>query len=284
MGLGDDIMATAVAKIEKEKYPDKQIIIGNFEKRLLVESIIYKNNPHITTSEELDNNKPVHFVNNHNENRPYIDWQKTNLKNYKWNFNFKSTPGQIFFSKEEVNFAKKILTEAQENWHKKKNKSYNKIIFIEPTSTKIRDQELYFKHRNKDWGLKNWQKLSDILQEEHLVIQSVHNEGIELNNIFTCQVDFRIACALISKSNIFIGPEGGLGHASAALAKPAVIIFGGWIHPSITGYDFHENIYIDIKGSPCGAVGYECKHCKECMKNITLDQVIFSINKILKNK
>ena len=105
MGLGDDVMATAVAKIEKGKHPDRQIVIGDFEKKLAYESIIYKNNPFITEKKNLDKNKIVHFVNIHKYNRPYIDWKKTNSKNYVWNKNFKILAGQIFFSKEEIQIA-----------------------------------------------------------------------------------------------------------------------------------------------------------------------------------
>ena len=43
--------------------------------------------------------------------------------------------------------------------------------------------------------------------------------------------------------NLFLGHEGGFAHAAAALSKPAVVIYGGWIPPEVTGYEFHENIY-----------------------------------------
>ena len=48
MGLGDDIMVTAFAKLEKQKFPDRQIVIGDFKKRLVKHSIVYENNPNIT--------------------------------------------------------------------------------------------------------------------------------------------------------------------------------------------------------------------------------------------
>ena len=81
-------------------------------------------------------------------------------------------------------------------------------------------------------------------------------------------------------ANLFLGPEGGFGHVAAALNKPAVILFGGWIHPKSTGYDFHENIYIDINGSPCGIRDTECDHCKECMSLIKTERVIKAVENI----
>ena len=54
MGLGDDLMVTGIAKIEKEKFPDRQIVIGNFHKKLVYHSIIYDNNPNITNPRQIN--------------------------------------------------------------------------------------------------------------------------------------------------------------------------------------------------------------------------------------
>ena len=42
MGLGDDLMITYLAKKEKAKYPERQIVIGDFKKKLAYHSIIYE--------------------------------------------------------------------------------------------------------------------------------------------------------------------------------------------------------------------------------------------------
>ena len=95
--------------------------------------------------------------------------------------------------------------------------------------------------------------------------------------------DFRTACAIINECDLFLGPEGGFGHASAALNKKAVIYFGGWIHPKVTGYNFHENIYFDHQKSPCGSVGYICNHCEEARKSISVNYVYKKVISILNN-
>ena len=46
----------------------------------------------------------------------------------------------------------------------------------------------------------------------------------------------------MNKCDIYVGPEGGFGHALALEAKKRVLYFGGWISPNIIGYDFQENI------------------------------------------
>ena len=84
--------------------------------------------------------------------------------------------------------------------------------------------------------------------------------------------------------NLYLGPEGGFSHAAAALSKPGVVIYGGWIPPQIIGYDFHENLYVDIEGSPCGIRDRECDHCKKCMDLITVDNVINAVERNINKK
>mgnify|MGYP007000105127 len=67
------------------------------------------------------------------------------------------------FSKKEKIDAKNVITEAIEFWNSNNNKNYKKIIFIETTSTKVKDRKFGIKHQNKDWGKDNWKKLIDIL-------------------------------------------------------------------------------------------------------------------------
>ena len=69
-------------------------------------------------------------------------------------------------------------------------------------------------------------------------------------------------------------------HAAAALNKKAVVIFGGFINPSITGYDFHKNLYIEDEKSPCGLKD-ECIHCLKCMELITVYDVKEAIIRLL---
>ena len=83
----------------------------------------------------------------------------------------------------------------------------------------------------------------------------------------------------MSLCDFFIGWEGGFAHAAAALDKKSVVLFGGYIHPNITGYKFHNNIYIDIDGSPCGMRDW-CEHCERCKDLITVEMVLNEFNKI----
>ena len=82
MGFGDEIMATYYAKIEKQKYPDRQVVVGNYKTKQALDSRIFFNNPNISDPRKLDKNKTVHFVNHCKINRPYVNYKKTTDKTY----------------------------------------------------------------------------------------------------------------------------------------------------------------------------------------------------------
>ena len=129
MGYGDDLLVTSLAAKIKKQFPERQIVIGIAEKNHAFHSPIYENNPNIADCRNLDNNKPIHLIDFHELNRPYIDYEKSIPNNYVWK-NFKPIPGEIFFSKKEKIEAKKIISEAKKFWNEKHNKKFRNMIFI----------------------------------------------------------------------------------------------------------------------------------------------------------
>ena len=280
MGYGDDLLVTSLAAKIKKRFPERQIIIGIAEKNHAFHSPIYENNPNIADCRNLDNNKPIHLIDFHELNRPYIDYKKSISNNYVWK-NYKPVPGEVFFSDQEKIDAKKIISEAKEFWNKNHNKKFRNMIFIETSSTKINDAQFSFKHQNKDWGIQNWIRLINKLKDDYLIIQSNHDQTKKIDGIFTPQeMNFRLACSLLEEVDFYVGPEGGFGHVAAALNKKAVLYFGGWISPDVIGYDFHENIYYEDKQSPCGVKSKLCEHCFKARKIITVDIFLDHIYKI----
>ena len=284
MGLGDDLMITGFIEQEYDKHPNKQIVIGNLNDNLIFDSIVYLNNPKITHSSKLDSTKPVHFINYNDLNRFYINYKECNDKNLAWRTDFKLIPGKIYFLKKEINDAENILNQAYDYWFNINKIEPEGVIFFESYSTKV-DHNFYSnKMTTKNWGDENWSNLINKLKNRYLIIQSVHEKTVKVNGTFYSnnEFDFRTACALINKCNLFIGNEGAFSHAAAALNKKAVVYFGGWISPQSTGYDMHENIYYNDNDSPCGVVGYICNHCKKARKNISVRYFEDKINKILR--
>ena len=284
MGLGDDLMITGIVEQEHRKHPDKQIIIGDLKKNLVFDSIIYLNNPNITLSDKINRNKPVHFINYNDENRFYINYAKCNDNNLFWRTDFKPVPGKIYFSEKEVSDAKNILKNANIFWSKNRDIKHKGIIFFESYSTKQNHEFYSHKMHNKNWGEENWKKLIKKLKDEYLIIQSVHETATKIEGVSYSEkeFDFRTACAVINNCDMYLGNEGGFGHAAAALNKKALIYFGGWISPQSTGYDKHENIYYDDSSSPCGAIGYICDHCEKARQDIKVNYLEEKVKLILK--
>ena len=121
------------------------------------------------------------------------------------------------------------------------------------------------------------------LKDKFLIIQSVHEEAKKIDGVFYSknEFDFRTACAVLNNCDMFLGNEGGFGHAAAALSKKALIYFGGWISPQSTGYDMHENIYYDDPNSSCGVIGYLCKHCEKARQSIKVEYLEEKVKFIL---
>ncbi len=284
MGYGDDVLITAFAAKIKKKYPERQIVIGNSKAGTAFYSRVWDHNPNIADCRNLLKDKPVHLIDYHSENRPYIDYEKSTTSKMIWNKKFKPVPGEMYFSDDEISDAKNILLDAKKFWIKNNKKNFRKIIFLETSSIKINNFQLSIKHQNKDWGYENWTQLVNKIKNNNLIIHSTHDETKKIEGTYSPkEMNFRTACAILKLSDLYIGPEGGFGHVAAALRKKAVLYFGGWISPDIIGYDFHENIYYDNDSSPCGEIEKLCNHCSDARKSITVDIFLKHITKAFKN-
>lgn len=84
------------------------------------------------------------------------------------------------------------------------------------------------------------------------------------------ETSFRQACAILSLCDLFVGIEGGLHHAAAALHKPGIVFFGHWNSPEITGYGIHFNL--QKKDAPgfhgCGSLN-ECPACQKWLEDLS---------------
>jgi ADP-heptose:LPS heptosyltransferase len=77
--------------------------------------------------------------------------------------------------------------------------------------------------------------------------------------------------------------EGYLMHAATALGIPAVVIYGGFIAPWESGYEQNINLFTKLPCSPCWLRG-PCPYDKECMKQISVDDVMNSVSEALNKK
>ena len=255
MGYGDDLMVTAEARELKEKYRDSEIVVGDGEKEFW--SPLFENNPNITRLQNVIDKSKVIWLRNHYGARPYLDYERSDVDRKVYFKPYRVQAGDIYFSETVLSVAKEHLA---------RMRSSNKpAVFIEPNVAY---------GPTKDWGFKKYQQVVDILSDSVDFVQPLYAGAKELENVIGVQSDsFMQGCAFQSLCDMHLGPEGGLHHSAAALGLPAVVIFGGRMHPSITGYSFHNNIYIDHEDSPCGMISY-CRHCVECMNQIKVEDIV----------
>lgn len=134
---------------------------------------------------------------------------------------------------------------------------------------------------NKQWGRENWKKLAEMLKRAEV---ETYQMGplpplMMPGATFAKTEAIRQAAALIANSRAVICHEGALHHIAAAVGTPAVVIYGGYVSPAVTGYDGQESLFTG-GGLGCG-MRVACQHCREAMAAITPEMVIEALGRAL---
>ena len=135
---------------------------------------------------------------------------------------------------------------------------------------------------NKTYPFEKWQYVVDEISKHIKVVQIGQKTDRILKGCtdLTGTTSFREAAAIISDSELFIGPEGGLMHAANAVDKCSIIVITGFIHPRMTCYPKNTNIWIGNKHGPCG-LKTRCNKCSEECKNHDPNVIIEKIKEKL---
>lgn len=238
MGMGDEIMATARARALHERRGIRVRILGARRERRW--HAIWEHNPRLVRPEERGN---FQFLVDGPGVRSYIAEKKPDR--WVWR-DVHPEPGEIYLAPHEAELA------------------VPGIVVIEPNlkpSASI----------NKRWS--RWQKVVDKAPDLPWVQMGTGPILRGVRHIPT--PTFRDACGVMSKAALYVGHEGGLHHAAAALGVRAVVVFGGYISPAQTGYAMHRNLFTAM--NPCGS-RTPCGHCRLAMDLITPDVVIEAIH------
>jgi hypothetical protein len=190
----------------------------------------------------------VVWVKNYQGHRPYLKGTKNGR--LLFNDDYKPRVGEVYFNQLEKKNIDKI------------DKDY---IVVEPNV-----KRLYAHTVNKAWhGWKElfkhdlpWLQLGDVTVKRYTKWKET--------------TTFREALQVLSKAKLFVGTDGGLHHAAAALGIPSVVIWTGFTSPRHLGYDTHRNIHDGSE--PCGTYDSVCQHCLLKAKNISVEQVLDAVN------
>ncbi len=250
MGIGDNLMATGLARGAAKR--GKRIAFGDGQKLIWDQfsADIFRHNDNIATP-RTENKPDVEWIPFYKGNRIY---NRQGDGCWIWNLDFHATRGEIVFDGRE----------------RRDGKRYgHDFILIEPNVEVWKSVA-----PNKDWGFKRYQRVATKLKGAgHRVIQFNFGSGRPtLSGVEIARShSFRDALAIMSHASLYIGPEGGLHHGAAAVGIPAVVLFGGFIPPSVTGYETHTNLTGGAE--PCGRYT-PCEHCKVAMAAIGEDEVL----------
>jgi ADP-heptose:LPS heptosyltransferase len=240
-------MATGFARGAKDR--GKRVAFGDGNKIIWDKNSpeIFKKNKNIAIPGS-EGDADIEWVPFYRGNRIY---NKQGSGRWIWNYEFRPTPGELFFSDDELRYAKSIkpgyvIIEPNLPWHKT----------VAP---------------NKDWGVRKYQELATKLNQAGYKVAQFSFGRFRLHDVKTIpSASFRHAIAAMTRAGLAILPEGGLHHGAAAVGLPAVVLFGGFIPPQVTGYDLHTNLTGGAEA--CGSLG-PCPHCKAAMAKISVDEV-----------
>ncbi len=261
MGLGDNLMATGMARGfhvrgKRAAFGDGQKIIWDHHSEQ-----IFRGNRNIAPpgSEGANDLEWIPFYRGHRIYNRQVG------RRWEWNMDFRPVPGEVFLTDDELEFGAK---------------AGSGYVVIEPNVQSWKDCA-----RNKQWPAPNYGKISRYLAKDgYEVVQMVPRHARYLLDTAWVRLlkapTFRHALAVLKNAALYIGPEGGLHHGAAAVGTPAVVIFGGWIPPQVTGYDTHTNM-TGKAGMFCGLL-HNCMHCRAAMASISVDSVHRAAERYLK--
>lgn len=214
---------------------------------------IFLHNPKIARKEELGPDEVFAWVTNYPTNRPYIE--AIEKGRFVYRADFKAEPGEIYLGKDEI-------------------RPKADYIVIEPNVKKDMTGP------NKDWGWDNWVRLAKSLEGPLVQLGPLDCQRRIKRARHIVTRTFREAMSALSAARLYVGPDGGLHHAAAALGVPSVVLWGGVASPRNLGYDSHENVWTGAE--PCGTVNRVCSHCRDAMASISVQMVLEAIERKLR--
>jgi len=235
MGVGDQVMAAGRAKL-LHRETGKRVCIG--KRPVLIWSPLYCNIPYIVNPGEPSSDDQI-WLDDCPGSRPYIDYQGTRLhtdnrrmvgkKFRRWVYNDKHTPEpmEVVFTQEEE-WEREVLAK-------------RRFIIINP-HIKGKAPE------SKRWPFEYYQEVVNSMKEGFEIIQPKQDPSEPtLVGAQPMVLDLRQLAVYLSTAALVICSEGLLHHLAAAFKTRAVVLFGGFISPHVTGYRFQHSIYVKDK-------------------------------------
>lgn len=237
MGLGDELMVTGHVRQLYERDPRKVRV--EYEKNRQRWCELWDNNPKIARVEERGDFQVF---------RPRVDYLRpycSAKSERQWTWKAYGPPrGEIYLSRSEKAFGD----------------VNRELIVLGP----------YLKggaSPNKAWTWERWMELVTLFNTNGMRPVTIGPHGARNLGARHIDTSVREAAALLSRARLVITQEGALHHIAAAFDAPAIVIYGGYISPQVTGYPRQEAFFVG-EGLGCG-MRLPCAHCADAMASIT---------------
>lgn len=253
MGVGDAIMASGHARVAQLKDPRKVRIQHGHR---VPWSEVWDGNPRIARPGD-GGEVQILYARSLDSNMRRYHRGKTHTQ-WTYNLEFRPDVGELYLTGAEKQFA------AQ---HKPQ-------VILEPNIKAGASP-------NKQWGFARWQRFAELAARDGIQLSQIGQYGVaRLAGVqFIETQSFRLGCAVLATASAYVGGEGGLHHAAAALGVPGVVVFGGFTPVELTGYAIHRNLGVSL-GAACG-MRLPCTHCVREMARITPEQVLDNLKEVL---
>lgn len=263
-GYGDELMAAGHAQTVYDRDPSMRVAICNLKGRPRWDPL-WDGNPVIARPDAVFAGEPVHRIHNAIGCRPYIQYPFTHAIGWKFTaWRARDHRGRLYLDPRELDRGART------------QERFGSFVVIEPSP-------IAASNPNKAWPADYFAQLV-LLCPDVTFVQIAHPEARLLFHVVPVPVaTFRDACGILQYAAAYVGPEGGLHHAAAALSVPAVVIFGGCCSVDTTGYPEHTNLADRGPETPCGR-WRRCDHCARAMRAITPATVAESLRAQLRTE
>lgn len=218
---------------------------------------IWEGNPILVRPEET-HREAVHLIRNAKFCRPYIQYPFTRDTGWRWtDWKARDHVGRLYLTDAERALGRRL-------------RASGPFVLIEPSI-------LGDSTRNKDWGIDRYRELVAACPEIPFVRVLYQDIRQLVGNVREVgPITFRQVVGILQEAAFYVGAEGALHHAAAAVGKPAVVIFGGSVNVETLGYPTHVNFADTGPGSPCGR-WWPCDHCQQALARITVEEVAAAV-------
>ncbi|MGE0450461.1 MAG: glycosyltransferase family 9 protein [Vicinamibacterales bacterium] len=136
----------------------------------------------------------------------------------------------------------------------------------------------------KEWGFDRFQGVVDARSDLRWIQVGSPTDPLLRGAADHRGLRVRMTAGLLRRAKLFLGLEGGLMHLARAVDTPAVVVYGGALHPAVSGYAQQVALWRRPACSPCFSSHdpmSPCPHARGCLTSISVDDVLEAVASVI---